>query len=247
MTQQGDGTDGKGFDQAGHWRQRGDRYVAEIEASGGGFHDLLRQQEAEFADLLASLPLDGVRSVLEIGCGYGRMTPVILDALPNVERYVCMDISHGQAAAARAGLQEHPQSDRIGFVVSDVQSSTVQVKHDLVFAIEVLLHFPPEVVPGAVRSMQELAGSYFIHIDPYEAYKESPLVAIRGRLRELYRRLSGNQLTTDWLHPYLDLYDRGSMVEVTSHPVLEGRQHVFIVEQAVEESASEIGSGGSEE
>ena len=88
---------------------------------------------------------------------------------------------------------------------------------------------------------------YFIRIDPYEAYKESPLVAIRGRLRELYRRLSGNQLTTDWLHPYPDLYDRGSMVEVTSHPVLEGRQHVFIVEQAVEESASEIGSGGSDE
>ena len=49
----------------------------------------------------------------------------------------------------------------------------------------------------------------------------------------------------NWRWPFF--YDRGSMVEVTSHPVLEGRKHVFIVEHAVEESASEIGSGGSDE
>ncbi len=145
------------FDQASHWQSRGDAYLAEI-ASSSDMAGIFRQQEAEFREFLASLDLDSVRSVLEVGCGYGRMTPVIADSIPQLKRHVCLDISRGQIRAAKQALDEALQ-DKVRFVVSDFHKPALAEPFDLVIFVEVLLHFPPDQISSVLQSAQLLSKS----------------------------------------------------------------------------------------
>jgi len=223
------GTSRREFDQAKHWQQRGENYRSEIEQSGDTMHETFRRQEDEFREILASLPLDGVESVLEIGCGYGRMTPLLLDALPKASRYHCLDISRGQVAAARHNLQSHPGRDRVDYVVADISASPLRVSYDLVVTIEVLLHFPPDEVAAVLHAMQRAANRFLIHIDPFEAVKEPAIRVLASRLRDLGRWATGKR-QQGWLHPFPTLYQQDRLASVEQFPVLGGGQHVFVVE-----------------
>ncbi len=213
------------FDQASHWQARGDDYLAEISDSDG-IAGYFRRQEEEFGEFLSSLDLSSVESVLEVGCGYGRMTPVIAGALPRLHRHVCLDISRGQIRAAKQALDTGLQG-RVSFVVSDFHQPALAETFDLVIFIEVLLHFPPEQISSVLQSAQALSKSWLIHVDPFEEYRWPLRHRLKGFLRDMQRSLLGRRQTTDWRHAYPDLYDRSRPLEIAMRPILGGWHHVF--------------------
>src|ERR1044072_8708381 len=80
-------------------------------------------------------------SVFELGCGFGRITKLILSNFPEVKDYVAVDISPDQIANAKKYVMPETAGRdlSIEFVVSDIQSLGETRKLDLVLASEVLL------------------------------------------------------------------------------------------------------------
>jgi SAM-dependent methyltransferase len=74
-------------------REKVDEYVARV--------GRLPARLAGEAELVAVLP-DTVRSVLDLGCGDGRVAACVLDAHPEVERVIGLDRSPPMLDAARA-------------------------------------------------------------------------------------------------------------------------------------------------
>jgi trans-aconitate 2-methyltransferase len=71
------------------------------------------------ADVLGRLPLRGDETVLDAGCGSGRVTEQLLARLPH-GRVIALDGSPAMVEAARARLA--PSAARIDFVVADLMA-----------------------------------------------------------------------------------------------------------------------------
>jgi trans-aconitate 2-methyltransferase len=69
------------------------------------------------ADVLARLPLDGDETVLDAGCGSGRVTELLLERLPRGQ-VIALDGSPSMIDAARARLAGH--DDRVTFLLADL-------------------------------------------------------------------------------------------------------------------------------
>ncbi len=83
------------------------------------YHQLSGPQVSWGAKVLARLPLRGDETVLDVGCGTGRLTEKLLQRLPN-GRVIAADLSSNMLQSARAHLL--PRFDgRISFVQADMQ------------------------------------------------------------------------------------------------------------------------------
>jgi trans-aconitate 2-methyltransferase len=69
------------------------------------------------AEVLARLPLDGTETVLDAGCGTGRVTELLMERLPN-GRVVALDQSGQMLEEARRRLARF--GDRVEFVQADL-------------------------------------------------------------------------------------------------------------------------------
>ena len=72
------------------------------------------------ADVVGRLPLDGDETVLDAGCGSGRVTELLLARLPR-GRVIALDGSPSMIDTARTRLAGH--EDRVRFVVADLARS----------------------------------------------------------------------------------------------------------------------------
>jgi SAM-dependent methyltransferase len=214
------GSRGRRFDQGSYWSKRGDRYREEFERHSPETAGVFRRQEEEVAAILDGYDFSGVRSVIEVGCGFGRLTPVLLGSLPNVQHYTALDVSRGQIAAAQQAFEAGIDAD---FAVGDFRTATFE-HADLLFAGEVFLHFPPDEIGAVIERALEVA-TYVVHLDPFV-----PRASLTGgaRVARVIDRLRRHQpvTTTDWQHDFPRLYPQKV---VSIHPVLDASQHLFVV------------------
>ena len=128
-------------------------------------------------------------SILEVGCGFGRITRLILENFDKlITRYTAVDMSPDQIRNAKkfvgepylgrhdvltGDVNESKNDERLEFVVSDIQSLTSayasNMKYDLVLACEVLLHVLPSEIRQVVYQLTEMSNKHIINIDWYEA------------------------------------------------------------------------------
>jgi trans-aconitate methyltransferase len=116
-------------------------------------------------------------SVLEIGCGFGRMTKIAYR--PGL-RYLAIDVSEDQLASSGRHV---PGPE---YRLADVRYFTTDEKFDLVLASEVLMHIPPADVGRVIESMKQMSNRYIVSID---------LATWEGTLAK-----------HNWCHDYLSLY-----------------------------------------
>lgn len=219
----------RSFDQGAYWRQRGIGYRAEFDHHPEESQAFFAQQEAAVRALLGEGRFRDVRSVLEIGAGFGRVTSLVLRGLPQVERYLALDISAHQIAAARAQL-EQDVVETPEFRVADFREFPEAEQFDLVIASEVFLHFPPKEITGVVRKAQRLSRRLLVHLDPFPGRPQPPLLV--GLLHRAQRLRGSTPGRTDWLHNFPRLYDHTIVREAALRPIAGGHQHLFIVERS---------------
>jgi len=104
------------------------------------------------------------RTVLEVGCGFGRISKMILSNFPEIEEYVAVDMSPDQLENAK----RYVNSDKIWFIESDIQSLQADKKYDLVIAVSVLLHVLPRDVDQVVAKLVSLSKLNVVNVDYYE-------------------------------------------------------------------------------
>ena len=114
-------------------------------------------------------------TVLEVGCGFGRITRLLLSNFPNIHEYLAIDLSPDQIENAKEFTRpviETRKDNPLNFIVSDIQSFQNQRKYDLVIASEVLMHILPSEIEKAMIKLVSMSNRHVVNIDWYE--KEKP-------------------------------------------------------------------------
>lgn len=173
-----------------YWRQRGRSYEADFVLT----ETHLRHERA-LQRVFRTICFD---SVLEVGCGYGRIGA----RLPAGVNYVGIDVSQDMLRSARARL---PHGKLIN---SSIEQFTTTRRFDLVLAVEVLMHIPPQRIQRAIDNMLELSSRYVVSVDwdvPTDARVDS----------------------MNWLHDY------GRMYGYAARRLSIGQQALYVLDKAV--------------
>lgn len=135
------------FDVNQYWLKRGRDYIGEPLS-----RDYHRLQEKFLFDLLRAsrMPMD---RILEIGCGFGRVTRLLAEHFPSAQ-ITALDLSPDQLDNAQRYCWQAPN---VVFELYDFCSGLPfpGAGYETAIAIEVFLHHPPEVVR---RLIEKLSG-----------------------------------------------------------------------------------------
>jgi trans-aconitate 2-methyltransferase len=97
------------------------------EWDAGSYHTISTPQVAWGEKVLDRLTLRGDETVMDAGCGTGRLTADLLERLPQ-GRVIAVDLSLNMLEAARDYLA--PFGDRVTFLQADLQDIDLNVIHD---------------------------------------------------------------------------------------------------------------------
>lgn len=137
------------YDPVAYWRERGESYEAKFTPA------LYAEQEVAIAALLSRIEYS---SVLEVGCGFGRIG-AIAQAIRPFASYTGIDLSTAMLASAATRVDgELVESSLLDF-------QTAGRRFDLVIAVEVLMHVPPDELERTVRKLLRLTGRHLVTVD----------------------------------------------------------------------------------
>jgi SAM-dependent methyltransferase len=134
-------------------------------------------------------------SVLEVGCGFGRITRLLLEHFNNsITKYVAVDMSPDQINNAKRYVNETGKDEILKFFVSDIQSlNSIDVskeRYDLVLACEVLLHVLPSEIDQVIRQLTDLSSKHVVNVDWYE--EEAPKKIAPHNFIHQYEKIYAN-------------------------------------------------------
>lgn len=128
------------------WHKRGETYILEKESSFPK-HELIKY--------LRTIQFD---SVLEFGCGYGRITKLIFDN-SKPSNYTAFNVSAHQVYNARL------ECNNVNFSVSSIKEFTSDTKFDLVICVTVFIHIPSKDIKDTIEHLLSFSKKHFIHDD----------------------------------------------------------------------------------
>ncbi len=151
------------YNPSEYWHERGKVYKKNFR-----YDENKRLQEDLLIEYLNSIT-GSFKSVLELGCGFGRITKLLLTHYNNINEYLAIDLSPDQIENAKIHLSSL-KSDKVklDFMVSDILSLNVDKKYDLVILSEVLLHILPSEIDSIIKKLLTLSKKHIINIDWYE-------------------------------------------------------------------------------
>ncbi|HZT96347.1 MAG TPA: methyltransferase domain-containing protein [Chloroflexota bacterium] len=192
------------FDVNEYWLTRGKSYVQEERLQT----DYYKTQEQFLLETLVDVGVP-IGRVLELGCGFGRITRLLAQAYPQ-GRIIAVDLSPHQINQARNLCDDCPN---VSFQQYDLYSTRPLPGHDFdtAVAIEVLLHHPESVVRDVLRRLASVA-RWIVNLDWSE-------------------RWTGDVAEHVWVHDYQAIYrELGISCQVFPLPEKVGgqQQKLFI-------------------
>jgi len=177
------------------WLERGKTFYNDNPYNNESY----KQQEQKLLDYLYGLDFS---TVLEVGCGFGRITRLLLDHF-NIKEYLATEYSpdlvkHAMKLTADFG--------NIQFRTGMIQELKVEKKYDLVFGTEVLQHIPPDEIKLVVDKLVNMSNKHVINIDTYVEHTPKNLArhVFVHNYGEIYRK---NPLVANVNHIRLDIMD----------------------------------------
>jgi SAM-dependent methyltransferase len=144
-----------------------------------------------------------ISSVLDVGCGQGRLAAFLLDVLP-AAKYSGLDLAEAQL---KGTLAVRPDAEAFYLLrLQDANAIELLRQHDtvlhwdLVLASEVLLHIPPDEIELACRNLKRMAGRYLITVDWTQP-------------------LEGEIAPWNWLHDYDKLLEPDVEIQVFNQSI----------------------------
>jgi SAM-dependent methyltransferase len=144
-----------------YWTERGKVYKQNFK-----YDRNFKLQEQIFVDYLKAFSFS---TVLEVGCGFGRVTRLLLTNFPQIKEYFAFDLSPHQIENAKLNIQDaNVEKEKIKFMVSDIQSFQSEKGYDLVIASEVFMHILPSEINDIIRKLTHFSNEHMCNIDWYE-------------------------------------------------------------------------------
>lgn len=197
-----------GYNPREYWLARGKVYKEQFK-----YDPEKRLQEDVLLDYLKTIsPFP--TTVLEIGCGFGRISDLVLSNFPDIKEYVAVDMSPEQLANAKS----YVKSDKIRFIESDIQSLQLDSKYDLVLAVSVLLHILPGEIEQVAGRFVSLSKRHVINVDYYEDGPSRQLAPhnFMHRYEAIYQSL-----------PSVESVKRVPVAEKKAFSTLDAKQSLF--------------------
>ncbi|MEK6911233.1 MAG: class I SAM-dependent methyltransferase [Candidatus Thermoplasmatota archaeon] len=142
----------------------------------------------------------------EVGCGFGRIGERISGRAG--VRWVGADLSRDQLVEARGrSAPIRPRLLEASATALPFRDSSA----DLVLAVEVLMHIPPEQIKSALAELWRVSRRYILHIDWFEDY------------------LIGYGTAWSWVHDYTTLWQSFGARPDVSRLRASGLQRAFLV------------------
>ena len=141
-------------------------------------------QEQHLIDFLSKLQFN---TVCEAGCGFGRITKIVLNEFNiSKENYFGFDVSPDQINRAKQYVV-----DKAEFVTSSIETVQVNKQYELVFAAEVLMHIPHKSILPALTKLAEISSKYIVNIDWRETEKsKSTFCCFAHNYPSMYKKLA---------------------------------------------------------
>lgn len=157
---------------------------------------LFDEQQSVLLPVVGLLTLPQRFTVLDLGCGYGRMLRVLSMVRGPMFTYTGVDHDDDRIAYCEREFLEARQWAEARFVESDILEFLREdptPSWDLVMASEVLMHIPPSDIEAVCSSVLRRVGSYLVTVDW--------AVPVEGEIDP-----------TNWLHDYDRLLPGASAV-----------------------------------
>jgi SAM-dependent methyltransferase len=145
-----------------YWLNRGKYYSNEFKRHNFFKRRLFSKQEKI---LLRTLKTIEFESVLEIGCGFGRITKLILDNFAGVRKYKGIDMSPEQIKNCERLVAGREKVELSVGTVQELEED--DNSYDMVIAVEVLMHIPFSEIALALSRMKAIASKYIVNLDWY--------------------------------------------------------------------------------
>jgi cyclopropane fatty-acyl-phospholipid synthase-like methyltransferase len=170
-----------------YWFERGKKYKEEFRPNKKS-----ELQERILLNYLINIlsSFSSFSTVLEVGCGFGRITKLLLSNFPNISEYIAIDLSPDQIENAKEfvkpaiATKEH---NPLNFIVSDIQSFQNDRKYDLIISSEVLMHVLPSEIEDVMIKIVAMSDEHTINIDWYE--KKTPRNAAPHNFIHQYEKI----------------------------------------------------------
>ncbi|MBA2268082.1 MAG: class I SAM-dependent methyltransferase [Nitrosopumilus sp.] len=173
-----------------YWAERGKEYKENFRYS-----DKFELQEQMLIECLKKYSFS---SILEVGCGFGRITKLLLSNFHQITDYFAFDLSPHQIENAKINITGVPKSESVQFAVSDIQSFQSPKKYDLVLASEVLLHILPSEIEQIIGKLVSFSDKYLCNIDWYE--EKTPRNAAPHNFIHQYEKIYKSLPTIESVH-----------------------------------------------
>ena len=120
------------YNPSEYWHERGKKYKENFR------YDKSKRLQEEFLITHLNGISGSFKSVLELGCGFGRITQLLLTNYSNITEYLAVDISPHQIENAKTLLSSTKLTSQVklDFLVSDIQSLKLDNQYDLVILSE---------------------------------------------------------------------------------------------------------------
>jgi len=145
------------MDVSNYWKIRGKEYFTQYKKGNRYWRSRLGDQEKELIKILKQISFN---NILEIGCGFGRITKIISSNF-NFEKYVAIDISQDQLDNAK----KYVNNPNIDFECKKIQDFDIGEKFDLVIVSEILMHINFEDINPIMKKITNLSNNQIISID----------------------------------------------------------------------------------
>jgi SAM-dependent methyltransferase len=201
-----------------YWKERGKVYLKDFR-----FEKYKDQERILLKHLDNVNDIKTIDSVLELGCGFGRITKLLLNRYPNIKEYLAIDISPDQIENAKKYVSYGIWKKKINFdfQVTDIESFKPidkKKKYDLVILCEVLLHIPPYQIQSTINKCISLSNRHIINIDWYEEVPPKKIIAEHN-----------------FIHDYLQIYKwNPEVMAIARIPITEGfRKNQYSIFHAI--------------
>jgi SAM-dependent methyltransferase len=171
------------YNPSEYWHERGKKYKENFR------YDKSKRLQEEFLITHLNGISGSFKSVLELGCGFGRITQLLLTNYSNITEYLAVDISPHQIENAKTLLSSTKLTSQVklDFLVSDIQSLKLDKEYDLVILSEVLLHILPTEIDSIIKKLIALSKKHIINIDWYAEHP--PRIQARHNFIHQYEAL----------------------------------------------------------
>jgi len=138
-----------------YWLKRGKVYRKRFQSS-----EDTQKQEKKLIEVLNQFKFE---TVLEFGCGFGRISKLLLDNFP-IKKYNAFDISPHQVNHASKLCE---QFSNASFEVKQIQDFKSDKKFDLVIGVDVLMHILPAEIDDVIYKLAEFSKHHMVNSDWY--------------------------------------------------------------------------------